>query len=170
MRTAMMRSSSFHRVHESWLSKYIAWVIGGHVNRLNIFNRSSLDIRTALEMIYRRREDHSHVERRQRDTFNSTIMRIAEIPFNCSSTAKLNKGTILRLALEHLRALYAENHSLRSENAALQIFYQARSTPPTSLGAQWTKAHDYRNRGLHPSIPLTLTKMANLPYPCHPTS
>ncbi|KAG0350563.1 hypothetical protein BG005_009897 [Podila minutissima] len=76
------------------------------INGLNILNRNSLDSRTALEMIRRRRENHNHVERRRRDTLNSTILQIAEILPNCSSTAKLNKGTILRLALDHLR-LYA---------------------------------------------------------------
>ncbi|KAF8940144.1 hypothetical protein BGZ58_007621 [Dissophora ornata] len=94
------------------------------INGLNILNRNSLDSRTALEMIRRRRENHNHVERRRRDTLNSTILQIAEILPNCSSTAKLNKGTILRLALDHLRALHTENHSLRSENAALRFFYQ----------------------------------------------
>ncbi|KAG0041664.1 hypothetical protein BGZ83_001480, partial [Gryganskiella cystojenkinii] len=73
------------------------------INGLNILNRNSLDSRTALEMIRRRRENHNHVERRRRDTLNSTILQIAEIIPNCSSSAKLNKGTILRLALEHLR-------------------------------------------------------------------
>ncbi|KAI8596853.1 hypothetical protein EDD21DRAFT_293194, partial [Dissophora ornata] len=73
------------------------------INGLNILNRNSLDSRTALEMIRRRRENHNHVERRRRDTLNSTILQIAEILPNCSSTAKLNKGTILRLALDHLR-------------------------------------------------------------------
>jgi len=73
------------------------------INGLNILNRNSLDSRTALEMIRRRRENHNHVERRRRDTLNSTILQIADILPNCSSTAKLNKGTILRLALDHLR-------------------------------------------------------------------
>jgi hypothetical protein len=78
------------------------------INGLNILNRNSLDSRTALEMIRRRRENHNHVERRRRDTLNSTIMQIAEILPNCSSTAKLNKGTILRLALEHLRVSFRQ--------------------------------------------------------------
>ncbi|KAF9201190.1 hypothetical protein BGZ49_008579, partial [Haplosporangium sp. Z 27] len=108
------------------------------INGLNILNRNSLDSRTALEMIRRRRENHNHVERRRRDTLNSTILQIAEILPNCSSTAKLNKGTILRLALDHLRALHTENHSLRSENAALRFFYQGsqmrRNGPPGPTG------------------------------------
>ncbi|KAG0205765.1 hypothetical protein BGX28_002688 [Mortierella sp. GBA30] len=110
------------------------------INGLNILNRNSLDSRTALEMIRRRRENHNHVERRRRDTLNSTILQIAEILPNCSSTAKLNKGTILRLALDHLRALHTENHSLRSENAALRFFYQGsqmrRHGPQGPAGSQ----------------------------------
>jgi hypothetical protein len=78
------------------------------INGVNIMNRNSLDSRTALEMIRRRRENHNHVERRRRDTLNSTILQIAEILPNCSSTAKLNKGTILRLALDHLRVRFRE--------------------------------------------------------------
>ncbi|KAF9976694.1 Sterol regulatory element-binding protein 1, partial [Actinomortierella ambigua] len=93
------------------------------INGLNILNRNSLDSKTALEMLRRRRENHNHVERRRRDTLNSTILQMAEILPHCSSTAKLNKGTILRLALEHMKTLQAENHQLRSENAALRFFY-----------------------------------------------
>ncbi|KAF9105582.1 hypothetical protein BGX27_009556 [Mortierella sp. AM989] len=131
------------------------------INGLNILNRNSLDSRTALEMIRRRRENHNHVERRRRDTLNSTILQIADILPNCSSTAKLNKGTILRLALDHLRALHTENHSLRSENAALRFFYQGsqmRRNGPTQ-GSTGAPNHGQPNSGpAHPQNPHSFTR------------
>ncbi|GJJ76893.1 hypothetical protein EMPS_09252 [Entomortierella parvispora] len=157
------------------------------INGLNILNRNSLDSRTALEMIRRRRENHNHVERRRRDTLNSTILNIAEILPNCTPSAKLNKGTILRLALDHLRSLHAENHSLRSENAALRFFYQGPSTkrpesrssgpsgpsPPllslsssnTPAAAPFSLSHSHpSSRGFSMSTP-SLSQMSNTSIP-----
>jgi len=84
------------------------------VNGVNILNRNNLDSKTAIERIKRRRENHNYVERRRRDVINNTIMEIASVVPNATTSGqKPNKGEILRLALDYIRQLQNENRQLR---------------------------------------------------------
>ncbi|KAG0171265.1 hypothetical protein DFQ28_002502 [Apophysomyces sp. BC1034] len=85
------------------------------VNGVNILNRNNLDSKTAIERIQRRRENHNHVERRRRDNINNTIFELSRVvPNAIQSGQKPNKGNILKLALDYIKDLQAENQSLKS--------------------------------------------------------
>ncbi|ORX94610.1 hypothetical protein K493DRAFT_189571, partial [Basidiobolus meristosporus CBS 931.73] len=74
------------------------------VNGVNILNRKSLDSKTVMERLKRRRENHNHVERKRRDNINHTILEISQlIPHEAAVSAKLNKGSILRLAADYIK-------------------------------------------------------------------
>ncbi|OZJ06045.1 hypothetical protein BZG36_01147 [Bifiguratus adelaidae] len=85
------------------------------VNGVNILNRNSVDSKTAMERLKRRRENHNYIERRRRDNLNHTIFEIAELVPGAQQTGqKANKGNILRLALDHIKDLHAEIRRLKS--------------------------------------------------------
>ncbi|KAK9767868.1 hypothetical protein K7432_001974 [Basidiobolus ranarum] len=86
------------------------------VNGVNILNRKSLDSKTVMERLKRRRENHNHVERKRRDNINHTILEISQlIPHEAATNAKLNKGSILRLAADYIKEIQAENRRLATE-------------------------------------------------------
>ncbi|KAI8068996.1 hypothetical protein BDF21DRAFT_425904 [Thamnidium elegans] len=84
------------------------------VNGVNILNRNNLDSKTAIERIQRRRENHNHVERRRRDNINNTIFELSSVVPNAIQPGqKPNKGNILKLSLDYIRDLQAENKALK---------------------------------------------------------
>ncbi|KAJ1977632.1 hypothetical protein H4R34_003509 [Dimargaris verticillata] len=86
------------------------------VSGINILNRNSVDSKTAMERLQKRRENHNFVERRRRDNINQTITELAAaIPNSQRDGNKLHKGNVLRLAVEHIRDLQAENIQLRQQ-------------------------------------------------------
>ncbi|KAI8880621.1 HLH-domain-containing protein [Backusella circina FSU 941] len=86
------------------------------VNGVNILNRKNLDSKTVIERIQKRRENHNHVERRRRDCINNTILDISKvIPNACLPGQKPNKGAILKLALDHILYLQAENNAIKRQ-------------------------------------------------------
>ncbi|KAJ2781062.1 hypothetical protein H4R18_003109 [Coemansia javaensis] len=90
------------------------------VSGVNILNRNSVDSKTALERLQRRRENHNFVERRRRDNINHTIATLATLMPPCGDdSAKLNKGRILQMAVEHIRSLQEINRVLAAENRRL---------------------------------------------------
>jgi len=119
------------------------------VNGVNILNRNSLDSKTAMERLKRRRENHNFVERRRRDNINNTIYEISDLmppPYNAGS--KPNKGNILRLAVEYIKDLQVENENLKAELAAVKGIPNNCSEKPTSQ----TAGHaSYQDRGQSPS-------------------
>ncbi|RKP35659.1 helix-loop-helix DNA-binding domain-containing protein, partial [Dimargaris cristalligena] len=73
------------------------------VSGVNILNRNSVESRTVMERIQRRRENHNFVERRRRDNINYTITELAGvIPAAHQDGAKLNKGSVLRMAVDYI--------------------------------------------------------------------
>lgn len=73
------------------------------VNGVNILNRKNLDSKTVIERIQKRRENHNHVERRRRDCINNTILELSQVVPNASLPGqKLNKGNVLKLALDYI--------------------------------------------------------------------
>ncbi|KAI8145870.1 helix-loop-helix DNA-binding domain-containing protein, partial [Fennellomyces sp. T-0311] len=73
------------------------------VNGVNLLNRKNVDSKTAIERIQRRRENHNHVERRRRDNINNTILELSRIvPNAVQQGQKLNKGKVLKMALDHI--------------------------------------------------------------------
>ncbi|KAJ2161848.1 hypothetical protein GGF46_001156 [Coemansia sp. RSA 552] len=83
------------------------------VSGVNILNRNSVDSKTALERLQRRRENHNFVERRRRDNINQTITTLATLlPPGADDSAKRNKGSVLQMAVDYIRALQDENRSL----------------------------------------------------------
>ncbi|KAI8364742.1 uncharacterized protein BYT42DRAFT_590221 [Radiomyces spectabilis] len=86
------------------------------VNGVNILNRNNLDSKTAIERIQRRRENHNHVERRRRDNINNAILELSQVVPNAIHPGqKPNKGNILKLALDYIKALQAENTLLKNQ-------------------------------------------------------
>ncbi|CAG8596239.1 100_t:CDS:2, partial [Ambispora leptoticha] len=86
------------------------------VNGVNILNRNSLDMQTAMERLKRRRENHNNVERKRRNNINNTIYEISLLmPTAYRSGSKPNKGSILRRAVEYIKDLQKENESIRAE-------------------------------------------------------
>ncbi|KAI8366568.1 hypothetical protein BD560DRAFT_400701 [Blakeslea trispora] len=84
------------------------------VNGVNILNRNNLDSKTAIERIQRRRENHNHVERRRRDNINNTIFELSSVVPNAIQPGqKPNKGNILKLSLDYIKDLQAENMALK---------------------------------------------------------
>ncbi|CAG8482636.1 1817_t:CDS:2 [Ambispora gerdemannii] len=74
------------------------------VNGVNILNRNSLDMQTAMERLKRRRENHNNVERKRRNNINNTIYEISLLmPTAYRSGSKPNKGSILRRAVEYIK-------------------------------------------------------------------
>ncbi|KAJ1675107.1 hypothetical protein EV182_001926, partial [Spiromyces aspiralis] len=91
------------------------------VNGVNILNRNDVDAKTANERLRRRRENHNFVERRRRDNINQTIQCLAElIPNPSQDQTKMNKGLVLRMAVEYIRELQHINQNLATENARLK--------------------------------------------------
>ncbi|KAJ1665429.1 hypothetical protein IW140_003398 [Coemansia sp. RSA 1813] len=90
------------------------------VSGVNILNRNSVDSKTALERLQRRRENHNFVERRRRDNINHTITTLSTlIPYCTDDSVKLNKGNILHMAVEYIRDLQDINAALSEENVRL---------------------------------------------------
>ncbi|KAJ1822606.1 hypothetical protein LPJ56_003069, partial [Coemansia sp. RSA 2599] len=90
------------------------------VSGVNILNRNSVDSKTALERLQRRRENHNFVERRRRDNINHTITSLSTlIPYCNEDGVKLNKGSILHMAVDYIRDLQEINHALAEENVRL---------------------------------------------------
>ncbi|KAK9687828.1 hypothetical protein K7432_014632 [Basidiobolus ranarum] len=86
------------------------------VNGVNILNRKSLDSKTVMERLKRRRENHNYVERKRRDNINHTIFEISQlIPHETTTSTKLNKGSILRLAADYIKEVQAENRRLTAD-------------------------------------------------------
>ncbi|KAI9252651.1 Myc-type, basic helix-loop-helix domain-containing protein [Sporodiniella umbellata] len=93
------------------------------VNGVNILNRNNLDSKTAIERIQKRRENHNHVERRRRDNINNTIYELSSVVPNAAQPGqKPNKGNILKLSLDYIKELQAENNALKE---------RLNSVPPT---------------------------------------
>ncbi|KAJ1890138.1 hypothetical protein LPJ81_005994, partial [Coemansia sp. IMI 209127] len=81
---------------------------------------NSVDSKTALERLQRRRENHNFVERRRRDNINHTITTLSTlIPYCTDDSVKLNKGSILHMAVDYIRDLQDINAALSEENARL---------------------------------------------------
>ncbi|KAI7894096.1 uncharacterized protein EV154DRAFT_499355 [Mucor mucedo] len=105
------------------------------VNGVNILNRNNLDSKTAIERIQRRRENHNHVERRRRDNINNTIFELSNVVPNAIQPGqKPNKGSILKLSLDYIRDLQAENNALKerlnlSHNVAINTNNSMRVLP-----------------------------------------
>lgn len=79
-----------------------------------------MDSKTALERLQRRRENHNFVERRRRDNINHTITTLSTlIPYCSEEGVKLNKGSILHMAVEYIRDLQDINKVLSEENIQL---------------------------------------------------
>ncbi|KAJ1938742.1 hypothetical protein FBU59_004347, partial [Linderina macrospora] len=90
------------------------------VSGVNILNRNSVDSKTALERLQRRRENHNFVERRRRDNINHTITTLSTlIPYCTEEGVKLNKGSILHMAVEYIQDLQDINAALVEENIRL---------------------------------------------------
>ncbi|KAJ2235788.1 hypothetical protein IWW45_002320 [Coemansia sp. RSA 485] len=90
------------------------------VSGVNILNRNSVDSKTALERLQRRRENHNFVERRRRDNINHTITSLSTlIPYCTEDGVKLNKGSILHMAVDYIRDLQEINAALAEENVRL---------------------------------------------------
>ncbi|KAJ2715836.1 hypothetical protein H4R23_005542 [Coemansia sp. Cherry 401B] len=90
------------------------------VSGINILNRNSVDSKTALERLQRRRENHNYVERRRRDNINHTITTLSTLIPRCTEEgAKLNKGSILHMAVDYIRDLRDMNAALVAENQRL---------------------------------------------------
>ncbi|KAJ2618756.1 hypothetical protein GGI26_006372 [Coemansia sp. RSA 1358] len=90
------------------------------VSGVNILNRNSVDSKTALERLQRRRENHNFVERRRRDNINHTITTLSTlIPYCTEDGVKLNKGSILHMAVEYIRDIQEINTALTEENLRL---------------------------------------------------
>ncbi|KAJ2448839.1 hypothetical protein GGF42_004970 [Coemansia sp. RSA 2424] len=90
------------------------------VSGVNILNRNSVDSKTALERLQRRRENHNFVERRRRDNINHTITTLSSlIPYCGEVGAKLNKGSILHMAVEYIQDMQELNSALSAENIRL---------------------------------------------------
>ncbi|KAJ2020216.1 hypothetical protein GGI13_001106 [Coemansia sp. RSA 455] len=90
------------------------------VSGVNILNRNSVDSKTALERLQRRRENHNFVERRRRDNINLTITTLSSlIPYCAEEGVKLNKGSILHMAVEYIRDIQDINSALSAENIRL---------------------------------------------------
>ncbi|KAJ2716294.1 hypothetical protein H4R19_000734 [Coemansia spiralis] len=90
------------------------------VSGVNILNRNSVDSKTALERLQRRRENHNYVERRRRDNINHTITTLSTlIPSAGDDAAKLNKGSVLQMAVDYIRDLQDINAALAAENQSL---------------------------------------------------
>ncbi|KAJ2491783.1 hypothetical protein IWW37_001982 [Coemansia sp. RSA 2050] len=90
------------------------------VSGVNILNRNSVDSKTVLERLQRRRENHNFVERRRRDNINHTITTLSSlIPYCAEEGAKLNKGSILHMAVEYIRDMQDINSALSEENIRL---------------------------------------------------
>ncbi|KAJ1651077.1 hypothetical protein IWQ61_008274 [Dispira simplex] len=86
------------------------------VSGVNILNRNSIDSKTVMERIQRRRENHNYVERRRRDNINLTITELSQVlPDSFKQGIKLNKGSVLRLAVDYIREVQLENRMLRNE-------------------------------------------------------
>ncbi|KAJ1953975.1 hypothetical protein IWQ62_005870, partial [Dispira parvispora] len=86
------------------------------VSGVNILNRNSVDSKTVMERIQRRRENHNYVERRRRDNINLTITELSQVlPDAVKQGVKLNKGSVLRLAVDYIREVQMENRIMRSE-------------------------------------------------------
>ncbi|ORX94559.1 HLH-domain-containing protein [Basidiobolus meristosporus CBS 931.73] len=123
------------------------------VNGVNILNRKSLDSKTVMERLKRRRENHNSVERKRRDNINHTILEISQlIPHETAST-KLNKGSILRLAADYIKEVQAENKRLVAELER----YKAD-----------TRAHPSDERIGYPMRPYTQLLHDQPSYPVHP--
>ncbi|SAM03053.1 hypothetical protein [Absidia glauca] len=93
------------------------------VNGVNILNRNNLDSKTVIERIQKRRENHNHVERRRRDNINSTILELSQIvPNALQPNQKPNKGNILKLTLDYVKKLQADNISLKNRYNSTNYF------------------------------------------------
>lgn len=100
------------------------------VNGVNILNRNNLDSKTAIERIQRRRENHNHVERRRRDNINNTIFELSSVVPNAIQPGqKPNKGNILKLSLDYIKDLQAENNALKERLA----HFTSSPSRPTSI-------------------------------------
>ncbi|CEG75678.1 hypothetical protein RMATCC62417_10685 [Rhizopus microsporus] len=93
------------------------------VNGVNILNRKNLDSKTVIERIQKRRENHNYIERRRRNYMNNTIWELSKvIPNACAPGQKPNKANVLKLALEHILDLQAENQAIRHQLRHYQPF------------------------------------------------
>ncbi|CAO3593823.1 unnamed protein product [Absidia cylindrospora] len=102
------------------------------VNGVNILNRNNIDSKTAIERIKKRRENHNYVERRRRDNINNTILELSQIvPNALQPDQKPNKGNILKLTLDYVKKLQAENITLKSnqESDSTLLHQQTHSAP-----------------------------------------
>ncbi|KAK4519356.1 peroxisome biogenesis factor 10 [Mucor velutinosus] len=88
------------------------------VSGVNILNRKNLDSKTIIDRIQKRRESHNNLERRRRSSINHTISELSRvIPSQRSSgqPQKLNKHSILKLALDHILYLQTENALIKQQ-------------------------------------------------------
>ncbi|KAJ2851357.1 hypothetical protein GGI22_005275, partial [Coemansia erecta] len=116
------------------------------VSGVNILNRNSVDSKTALERLQRRRENHNFVERRRRDNINHTITTLSTlIPYCTDDSVKLNKGSILHMAVDYIRDLQDINAALSEENARLGGSVSA--TLPEALRQQRIQQQQERQHG-----------------------
>lgn len=131
------------------------------VNGVNILNRNNLDSKTAIERIQRRRENHNHVERRRRDNINNTIYELSSVVPNAAQPGqKPNKGNILKLSLDYIKELQAENNALKERLNSIQP-----STSSTAPNSTPNSPNRYINSLSVPSSPLKEDQQQHLPTP-----
>ncbi|KAI8368009.1 hypothetical protein EDC96DRAFT_552909 [Choanephora cucurbitarum] len=134
------------------------------VNGVNILNRNNLDSKTAIERIQRRRENHNHVERRRRDNINNTIFELSSVVPNAIQPGqKPNKGNILKLSLDYIKDLQAENTALKERLS------QYTSLSPPSLLKDETDESLIKNQP-SPSAPNSPKFLRNPPFQLAPQS
>lgn len=84
----------------------------------------------------RRRESHNAVERRRRDNINERINDLATLLPDRDAT-KLNKGTILRKSVDHIRILHERlseyQQRIQELESVLSMYRGSSSGPPSHL-------------------------------------
>ncbi|KAI8974484.1 helix-loop-helix DNA-binding domain-containing protein [Pilobolus umbonatus] len=83
---------------------------------------SQANMQALMDKKRRRRESHNAVERRRRDNINDRIQELGTLlPDNVDDgVSKLNKGTILRKSVEHIRHLQKEANKYKQQVRELE--------------------------------------------------